>query len=193
MRDWEGRKVANQEFDKTKEHNYEYWNEAVIPGYGFMVSTNPVDEYALIRRLILGFVDDGESLLDVGCSSGGTYDFLKKKNRNISYQGVDYCEKFIEDNRKRYPEKDWAVEDARNLPYADKSFDVVCLYDVLDSMPGWQQALDEAIRIARKRVIVIMWIETSWRFEYMREKGMSVLQLDLSGNVHLHKFLVGFL
>ena len=56
-----------------------------------------------------------------------------------------------------------AVTDAGKLPFIDKSFEVVLLRHVLEHLPQWlmQQALSEAMRVARRAVVVDFYIPTT--------------------------------
>jgi ubiquinone/menaquinone biosynthesis C-methylase UbiE len=44
--------------------------------------------------------------------------------------------------------------DAQNLPFKDKSFDVVLLNRILECIPNDEKALSEAFRVARKYLII---------------------------------------
>jgi ubiquinone/menaquinone biosynthesis C-methylase UbiE len=178
---------------KTDEKNYNYWQNVFDSHGGYMLAAEH-NEYAILRDLILTFVDDRESILDLGCASGGTYDWIKEKKRKVTYKGTDYAEKFIEANRKRHPNIIWEVEDCRQLAEEDGEFDVVVLYDVLDGLDGWHKAIEEARRVAAKKVIVLMWCDAGMddKRAYMEELGLSVLDLKIEGNIHFHRMLVGF-
>jgi ubiquinone/menaquinone biosynthesis C-methylase UbiE len=84
--------------------------------------------------------------------------------------------------------------DARKLKEEDDSWDIVCLYDVLDGLPCWEEALKEAYRVAKKKVIVLMWMDPHMdeKKEYMRSLGFRVIEIDIEGDgLHYHKFLIG--
>lgn len=53
-------------------------------------------------------------------------------------------------------------EGATNLPYKDSSFDTVILSDVIEHIKDWKKAVDESIRVSRKKVIITvpayMWL-----------------------------------
>ncbi len=180
-------------YDKTKETNYNYWQNEFDSHSSYMLAAEH-NEYAILRDFILNFIDDGDSVLDVGCASGDTFGWAIKKGKTIDYRGVDYAEKFIEANKKRFPQTKWAVMDARYLKELSGSRDIVILYDVLDGMEGWELALKEAIRVAKKRVIVLMWMDANMqeKIDYMRDNNLSVIVMDIEGDgFHYHKFLVG--
>lgn len=110
------------------------------------------------RRMISSFINDGESVLDVGCGPGWNFDHFKQFGPKISkYLGVDYSNRFIKVANQRNPGK-YQVGDARNLFRQGKDdWDVVILQDVLEHTNGYEKPLREALRVARKRIIVTFW------------------------------------
>lgn len=185
--------MAELTYDKTKEKNYDYWENQFDGHGGYMLSADG-NEYDILRGMIFHFVDKYDSVLDVGCACGDNLEWAERHHKGIDYEGTDYCEKFIEANRKRRPDIKWKVEDARNLKEFSESFDEVILYDVLDGLEGWERALDEAYRVAICRVIVLMWMDPHMddKAEYMRKLGMRVIDIKIEGDgIHYHRLLVG--
>lgn len=111
------------------------------------------------RMTISGFINDGESVLDVGCGPGWNLDHFWKYGPTVSdYIGLDYSERFIKiANRRHQGAIFFEIGDARKLKEKDKSWDVVILQDVLDHMPGYEKPITEAMRVSRKRVIISFW------------------------------------
>ena len=73
-------------------------------------------------------------------------------------------------------------------------WNVVLIYDVLDALEHWEDAIDEAIRVATNKVIILMWMDADMagKIDYMRSKGLRVLEIDIDGDgIHYHKLLVG--
>ena len=102
-------------------------------------------------------VRDGESLLDVGCGPGCTYENLLVHDRSVTYRGLDFAQGFVDVCREMFPGGDFRLGDACELDEPDDSFDVVLLRHVLENTPGYQIPLEEAYRVARKRVVVVLW------------------------------------
>lgn len=158
---------------KENEYYYDYWQNQFREHDNYMISNhadfvgsvpNDTKEFYLIREHILEFINNNDSVLDVGCASGGTYLHIKDFSfKKIKYKGIDYVENFIESCKKRHPEANWEVSDARDLIENDKSWDVVLLYDTLDYLMNpdrplkWKKAIDEAVRVAKKRIIIVIW------------------------------------
>jgi ubiquinone/menaquinone biosynthesis C-methylase UbiE len=153
------------------------------------------NEFSTLRTLILAFVKNGQSVLDVGCASGNTYNWAIENGKDIKYKGTDYAEKFIEANKKRNPETEWEVMDSRDLKELDKSWDVVVLYDVIDNQEGWEKSLDEAVRVARDKVILLMWMDNDMdgKYNYLKNKGILTIDINVGGYVHFHRMMVGLL
>lgn len=45
-------------------------------------------------------------------------------------------------------------KNAENLPYKNNSFDTVILSDVIEHIKDWKKAVDESIRVSRKKVLI---------------------------------------
>jgi len=106
---------------------------------------------------LVKFTYDGESFLDVGCGSGTTIDALNAVKRNVKYKGVDFIETTIGWLKERYSPYGFEVQDARHLKEKDKSWDVVWSRHVVDHLDDFEQPLEEHCRVAKKRVICILW------------------------------------
>lgn len=110
------------------------------------------------RKVIGSFINDGESVLDVGCGPGWNLDHFKEYGPQVSkYLGLDYSERFVKVANRRNPGQ-YQVGDARNLHRQSReSWDVVILQDVLEHTNGYERPLREALRVVRKRIIVTFW------------------------------------
>lgn len=94
-------------------------------------------------ELVVDFVGaDAASVLDVGCRDCALRGHLAP---GVSYVGVDL-----------FPPADVIASAEERLPFDDASFDAVVLADVLEHLDDPHGALDEAIRVASKRVVVLL-------------------------------------
>lgn len=109
------------------------------------------------RDWTLTMVKDGESLLDIGYGPGCDYENFKVHNRQITYRGYDFAPGFMAACKELFPEGDFRVGDAMSIPEPDASWDTVLLRHVLENTPEFETPICEALRVARKRVIIIMW------------------------------------
>lgn len=121
------------------------------------------------RNVISNFVNVGDSVLDVGCGPGWNMEhFLEYGPGLKAYKGVDYSERFVKvANARRFERKKagqlthkvlpFEKQDCRELQEPDESWDVVLLQDVLEHTNGYEKTIREALRVARKRVIIVFW------------------------------------
>ncbi|HUZ72448.1 MAG TPA: class I SAM-dependent methyltransferase [Stellaceae bacterium] len=100
----------------------------------------------LAERLV-ALLPRGASVLDVGCGDGTIASLVLQHRSDISLRGVDVLVR---------PGVKIPVEpfDGRQLPCADKSFDVVSFVDVLHHTDDPTILLREAKRVARKLVVL---------------------------------------
>ena len=136
--------------------NLTWWDKNIsepksyIRSYGEGVGTSS-------RNWLLDIIQDGESLLDVGCGPGCTYENLEVHHRKIRYRGLDYSLSFIKACEELFPEGDFRVGNANKLNEPNSSWDTVLLRHLIEHCPGYEAPIREALRVARKRVIIIMW------------------------------------
>ena len=95
------------------------------------------------------------SILDTACASGYYGEVIRRLDpREIAYEGCDYSPAMIELARAHYPGVPFSIADLTALTKADRSFDVVLLAGVLEHIPEYRRAIDEAGRVAREYLIV---------------------------------------
>lgn len=109
------------------------------------------------RMMIGQFINDGESVLDLGCGPAWNYDHFKEYGPIVTYKATDLSPRFVRVAKARHPEMNIEVGDIRSVMEDDDSFDVVLLQDVLEHTNGYEKPVSEALRVARKRVVVCFW------------------------------------
>ena len=136
-----------------------YWDLLMVDDFTASVYMAAYDEGVGSKtRMVLGeFINDGESVLDVGCGPGWNYDHFLKYGPEIGdYLGMDYSKRFVRVANVRNSGK-YIHGDARHISQPDESWDVVILQDVLEHTNGYKDPVNEALRVARKRIIITFW------------------------------------
>jgi ubiquinone/menaquinone biosynthesis C-methylase UbiE len=113
------------------------------------------------RMIISSFINDGESVLDVGCGPAWNFDHFEEYGPAIDYIGVDLSPRFVKVANERlkvkYGVTPISLGDCRDVGFPNDFFDVVLLQDILEHTNSYKKPLEEALRLARKRVIVCFW------------------------------------
>jgi ubiquinone/menaquinone biosynthesis C-methylase UbiE len=99
-------------------------------------------------------VGDGWTLLEVGCGGGYYSEIIATRFPGVAYRGLDLSPSMIELARQHYPDVDFVVGSAYELPAPDSSTDIVMDGVALIHMPSWQVALGEYARVATRAIVL---------------------------------------
>lgn len=98
------------------------------------------------------------SVLEFACGSANDYRYFDRYGiaKFLDYTGIDLNDNNIRNARRRYPDVDFQVQNVLELPFDDRSYDYVVVFDLFEhmSLEAMEQALGEACRIARKGLIL---------------------------------------
>ena len=117
-------------------------------------------------KFLEDYIKEGDKILDLGCGNGRLYELLK--NKPIDYYGIDNSEKLIEIAKSRYPNINFQVADALNLPFPENFFDKVVSVAVFHHIPSKDlrlQFLKEIKRTLKPGGILILvnWSLNTWK------------------------------
>ena len=112
------------------------------------------------RTFVASLIHKGESVLDVGCGAGAGYEALANAGLESRYVGIDSSEPSIEVAREFYPDGDFRVGNATSLvsELGSKSFDVVLVRHVLEHLPDFEPAMNEAISVSRRLAAFVFFL-----------------------------------
>ncbi|MDR2727860.1 MAG: class I SAM-dependent methyltransferase, partial [Chitinispirillales bacterium] len=103
------------------------------------------------------------TVLDVGCGRGYILSKIMESNPNARCTGVDLTPPPDTNN-----EKDICIDirqaDITNLPFTDKSFDMVVCTHTLEHIREPQKALSELIRVAKRRLVIVLPRQREYRY-----------------------------
>ncbi len=97
------------------------------------------------------------NLLDIGCGSGIFSDLAH--SNGISVTGIDACEKLIKHATQRNSNIRFLEGDMEELPFNNRSFDVVCGFNSFQYAGNIKNAFVEAKRVLRDKgkIIIMIW------------------------------------
>jgi len=96
----------------------------------------------------------GESVLDIGCASGISMGLIKLFNPSLKVIGLEGNDS----GKKAWEARNLEVVsgDIYSLPFEDNQFDTIYTSHVLEHLEEPGKAIDETIRVAKKRIIHIV-------------------------------------
>jgi SAM-dependent methyltransferase len=100
----------------------------------------------LMKDMLDPWLRPGIRVLDAGCGPGGNSAWLDAYGKVV---GVDNSPEAVRLARSRHPEIDVREGDIIDLPFADRSFDLVLAVTVLAMVPDDARAVRELARVAR--------------------------------------------
>lgn len=132
-------------FDKKTAQSYDEWLKSPA---GYYIAGRQ-------QKLILDLTapHEGETVLDVGCKSGQFLLLYRRHGCNVT--GIDTSPAMIDLARKKLGGRaDLYRGDLYDLPFSDNEFDVVSLIVSLEFCESPRHVVEEAIRVARNRIII---------------------------------------
>lgn len=119
------------------------------------------------------FLSPGDKILDIGCGNGRFFELCQGQ---VSYFGIDNSEELIKIAQIRYPkgkypEANFQLADALQLPFSDNYFDKVYSLAVLQHIPSQefrQQFLKEVRRVLRPRGLLFLTVWNLWRWSNVK-------------------------
>lgn len=144
---------------------YPTYNDGKIKMYWTAFRTNqeflndPVDGLPGVRKWLLEVIPDNESILDIGCGPGHVSKVFRAASRSNTYLGIDNDERVLGYAKELFPSETFKNMDAHFIDLEDGSFDNCILFTVVEMLPDFRKPIDEAIRVAKKRVIITTYIQ----------------------------------
>ena len=114
--------------------------------------------YAMLKRT------GARTVLDAGCGEGVVYRAMKKRGFSGEWMGLDLSEEAVDFARKQNPEATWIAGSVADLPFPDKSFELVFSSQVLEHLPEPDKALREYARCSNKWLLLSVPYEPLFRW-----------------------------
>jgi SAM-dependent methyltransferase len=129
-------------------------------------------------------VPPGARWLDVGCGTGALSSTIRRHDPHGHVTGIDPSEAFVGHARAAV-EGEFLVADARELPFADSTFDAVASGLVLNFVPEPERAAAEIVRVVRPggAIGVYVW-DYSEGMELIRHFFDAAIEVDPAAAEH---------
>ena len=121
-----------------------------------------------IRFLFSDYLFSGDKVLDLGCGNGRNIVYFNEKLTD--YYGVDNSVELIKLAKKKYPQKNFRVDDALNLSFAGSFFDKVYGIAVLHQIPSEKlrlKFLREVERVLKPKGLLVLTVWKLYRIDHL--------------------------
>lgn len=96
-----------------------------------------------------------QAVIDIGTGSAVFAEAFAR--RGLKVAGIDVNPEMLEVARSYVPDADFHQAPAESLPFSNASFDLAFMGLVLHETDHLQQALHEARRVSRQRLVILEW------------------------------------
>jgi tRNA (uracil-5-)-methyltransferase TRM9 len=127
-----------------------------------------------------------DNVLDVGCGNGRFYQSFA--SNDVVYTGIDNSNSLIEIAKRTYPEANFVLGSALNMPFLNEAFDAVYSIAVLHHMPSpdlRKEFISEIRRVAKKKAYIIL---TVWDLKEKVKKESNKKGMAEVFNLFLQRF-----
>lgn len=141
-------------FTEWNERTAQRQDDAWRPIIAAAMAGKPREDVASLRSALDDLGERPESILESGCGGGYNSELIAAWCPGSAYLGIDISPAMITLAQEHYPNRDFVVGSAYDLPAEDESHSIVIDGVALIHMPRWQAAVAEYARVARAHVIL---------------------------------------
>ncbi|NMC60940.1 MAG: methyltransferase domain-containing protein [Candidatus Methanofastidiosa archaeon] len=132
-----------------------------------------------IFNLIEEFISKEEIILDIGCGSCNIVEVLNENKYNVIPVDIKNLS-FIEEIKP-------IIYDGKSMPFRDKTFDMSIILTVLHHTNQQNQVLKEAMRVTRKKILIIEDIYNNKIDKFITQVLDSIINLEIRGHPHSNR------
>jgi SAM-dependent methyltransferase len=142
----------------------EGYHSADQPGVRFIEEQK---RQAVVQTLLKNNLPDltGIRVLEIGCGSGGILPYLQELGAAPgNLFGIDLQEERVATAQSRYPDMQFQVADATQIPFEDDSFHLVVAFTVFSSIldPVLRKQVASEIQRVLVRPGLVLWYDMRW-------------------------------
>lgn len=121
---------------------------------------NPVKQYLIkgYKERLYEFVESEKpkQVLDLGCGEGIIIKYLKSKNSNYEFRGIDFSKEAINKAKRLNPYASFLVRDLYNLDESiiKKNYDIVLWLEVMEHLEHPEKVLREINKLKFEKLII---------------------------------------
>lgn len=94
-------------------------------------------------KFLKGEIEPNFKILDVACGTGNFLAEIQKEDKSTKLFGIDISKNMISVAKKNYPNINFLIAEANNIPFENNFFDLITATDAFYYFPNKEKALKE--------------------------------------------------
>jgi ubiquinone/menaquinone biosynthesis C-methylase UbiE len=140
----------------------------------FMDSIEKLKQENRIKKLSSLIPIEIKNCIFIGCGQGDEISILNNRKKIPNIYGIDISKTAIQHAKQKYPNINFVVGDACNLPFEDNSFDLIICSEVIEHLSSPDKLIDEINRVMENKGVLILstsnWLSFYGLFRFLAEK-----------------------
>lgn len=120
----------------------------------------------------------GQNVIDIGCGYGNYSKELQRLGKTV--KGVEYNSDYVKKAKENGI--DCEKGDAHKLKYKDAEFDSAVLFEVLEHIPDPEKAIEEALRVTKKNVVIT--VPNSTEYQNLKDRGLTYYHMITDDHIN---------
>jgi len=158
----------------TKEYWEDNYKEVISMGEDYYLE-NFLLKDQIKAPVIASHIEDGSSVVDLGCGRGHVLNVISKVRPECVLTGLDFSETILDEAHVRYPTINFIKGDLYHSPFKDNEFDYAISTQCLEHLDDPELAIKEMARIVKtggKAMLTTPYADSQpnkehyWNFEY---------------------------
>ncbi|MDA0239651.1 MAG: class I SAM-dependent methyltransferase [Proteobacteria bacterium] len=170
--------------DYQETTNASAWGLPNVLRFFDQARTTSADVYPSEMHFLENCLQEGISVLDVGCAQGGFATVLSEHLADFSYTGVDISETMIDVAAEKHPTHQFYCCPEGDLSVlSNRQFDLVLVLGILHLHEAWRQTLAAAWAHTKNAIIFDLRLTRGLTIE---DKSVSYFRMDFGGGGGAH-------
>ena len=160
-------------------NNAESWNQPNVVSFFDSHRTTTSDVYPSEWFFLKDQLQEGMSILDIGCAQGGFAGIIREQLSKFSYTGVDISKAMITKASEKYPQHVFHHVNENDYSALSGKYDMTLVLGMLHLHETWR----DTIKVAWKHTKSVLILDLRETFEKtIEDKVKSYFTMDINGS-----------
>ena len=135
-------------------NNAESWNQPNVVSFFDSNRATTLDIYPSEWFFLKDQLQEGISILDIGCAQGGFAGMIAEHLENFNYTGVDISEEMIAKAKIKFPQHTFHVVKEKDYSKVTGEYDISIVLGILHLHESWRETIQVAWNHTKSSLIL---------------------------------------